>query len=219
MQRTINNKSTKAYCKVCHDAGKSEKEYTSHFTRETPDKNAKVTCPTLLALECRYCHKNGHTIKYCTVLKENQFNNPKQDNKKQINNKKEEKKEIKNKNRFELLDSNENEEMIEEKEDTYPKLVPQANENSNFKGLNFLEAIKKEAPVMKPLSIAITKEPNTWEAMDSDSEEEQEYWEEEDSHVWDNDGFDEDWEEEYERPVGKPAPWANSQVAYFINTW
>jgi hypothetical protein len=58
------------YCKVCHDAGKSESEYRSHFTRETRDPNSKVVCPTLLALECRYCFKNGHTVKYCSVLKE-----------------------------------------------------------------------------------------------------------------------------------------------------
>jgi hypothetical protein len=60
------------FCKVCQDAGKSESEYRSHFTRETRDPNSKVTCPTLLALECRYCYKNGHTVKYCPVLKDNE---------------------------------------------------------------------------------------------------------------------------------------------------
>ena len=58
------------YCKVCHDAGKSESEYRSHFIRETRDPNSKVTCPTLLNLECRFCFKRGHTVKYCKVLKE-----------------------------------------------------------------------------------------------------------------------------------------------------
>jgi hypothetical protein len=58
------------FCKVCQDAGKSESEYSSHFIRETREPNSKVTCPTLLALECRYCYKNGHTVKYCPILKE-----------------------------------------------------------------------------------------------------------------------------------------------------
>jgi hypothetical protein len=60
----------KKYCKVCHDAGKSEDEYRSHCTRETRDIKSKVLCPTLLALECRYCYQAGHTVKYCPVLKE-----------------------------------------------------------------------------------------------------------------------------------------------------
>jgi hypothetical protein len=55
---------------VCQDAGKSENEYRSHFTRESRDANSKITCPTLLALECRFCYKNGHTLKYCPTLKE-----------------------------------------------------------------------------------------------------------------------------------------------------
>jgi len=70
-----NNKSatasnTSKFCKVCLDAGKTEAEYRSHFTRETSEQNSKVVCPTLLKQECRYCYKNGHTIKYCPTLKE-----------------------------------------------------------------------------------------------------------------------------------------------------
>lgn len=73
MSRNIKNSTPiQKYCKVCHDAGKSEAEYRSHFTRESPDPKSKVLCPTLLALECRYCFKNGHTVKYCSVLKENE---------------------------------------------------------------------------------------------------------------------------------------------------
>ena len=30
----------------------------------------ETTCVTLLALECRYCFKAGHTVKFCPVLKE-----------------------------------------------------------------------------------------------------------------------------------------------------
>ena len=63
----------KKYCKVCHDAGKSETEYTSHFIRENRDPCSKVVCPTLLSLECRYCSKKGHTVKYCKNLEKDKI--------------------------------------------------------------------------------------------------------------------------------------------------
>jgi hypothetical protein len=59
------NNAKKPFCKVCFDAGKAD---TAHFIRKTPDPKSQVTCPTLLALECRYCFQHGHTVKYCTVL-------------------------------------------------------------------------------------------------------------------------------------------------------
>lgn len=55
----------KPYCKVCHDAGKSESEYNSHWVK---DLIGNTTCPTLLNTECRYCFKFGHTTKFCDVL-------------------------------------------------------------------------------------------------------------------------------------------------------
>ena len=58
------------YCKVCQDAGKPETVYRSHFIRETRDPTSRITCPTLLALECRFCFKKGHTVKCCKTLKE-----------------------------------------------------------------------------------------------------------------------------------------------------
>lgn len=69
--KSVANKSaTNLYCKVCHDSGKPESEYRSHSTRETRDPNSKITCPILLAIECRFCHKGGHTVKYCPALKD-----------------------------------------------------------------------------------------------------------------------------------------------------
>lgn len=56
----------KPCCKVCVDAGKTEKEYSSHYVK---DLSGNVTCPTLLSQECRYCHKKGHTTSHCTILK------------------------------------------------------------------------------------------------------------------------------------------------------
>jgi hypothetical protein len=68
--KSVSAKSVSHYCKVCHDSGKPESEYRSHSTRETRDPNSRVTCPILLAIECRFCHKAGHTVKYCPALKE-----------------------------------------------------------------------------------------------------------------------------------------------------
>ena len=63
----------KPFCKVCQDAGKGEKEYRSHSVRSKPDYYGKtvVTCPTLLATECTYCFKKGHTVKFCQVIASN----------------------------------------------------------------------------------------------------------------------------------------------------
>ena len=61
--------STRApFCKVCKDAGKSEAQYTSHYVKDRPGPQGKVCCPTLLSLECRYCHEMGHTPSCCPVL-------------------------------------------------------------------------------------------------------------------------------------------------------
>jgi len=58
----------KPFCKVCFDAGKTEKEYTSHYVRSEPGPKGKVVCPTLLKQECTYCRSIGHTPKFCSVL-------------------------------------------------------------------------------------------------------------------------------------------------------
>jgi hypothetical protein len=58
----------KQFCKVCYDAGKTEKEYTSHYVKTEPGPKGKVACPTLLSLNCTYCSGSGHTASYCTVL-------------------------------------------------------------------------------------------------------------------------------------------------------
>jgi regulator of replication initiation timing len=62
-----NNKSTtkSPYCKVCHDSGKPESVYTSHWVRKPHWEGGAVCCPTLLALNCNRCGKSGHTVKYC----------------------------------------------------------------------------------------------------------------------------------------------------------
>lgn len=57
------------YCKVCHDAGKTKEEFTSHFVKDQPGPEGKVVCPYLLGLSCRYCKESGHTIGHCQKLK------------------------------------------------------------------------------------------------------------------------------------------------------
>ncbi len=65
MSRNIKSNQKKPFCKVCHDTGKPESEYTSHWVK---DLNGNTLCPTLLNTECRYCYKTGHTAKFCSIL-------------------------------------------------------------------------------------------------------------------------------------------------------
>lgn len=65
-KKPFNNQ--KPYCKVCHDAGKPESVYTSHYVKSRDNSNA---CPTLKATECRYCYKLGHITKFCPVFQKN----------------------------------------------------------------------------------------------------------------------------------------------------
>lgn len=67
---TFSNKvKVKPFCKVCHDSGKTEAEYTSHFVKSEPGFKGKVVCPTLLSQSCTYCNVTGHTVSYCETLK------------------------------------------------------------------------------------------------------------------------------------------------------
>lgn len=58
------------FCKVCRDAGKPEKEYTSHYVKDQPGPDGKVVCPTLLNQACRICHQTGHTSSYCSQYRQ-----------------------------------------------------------------------------------------------------------------------------------------------------
>jgi hypothetical protein len=65
MSSSRNTATATPFCKVCRDAGRPEKEYTSHYVKDQPGPNGKVVCPTLLNQACRICHKTGHTSSYC----------------------------------------------------------------------------------------------------------------------------------------------------------
>lgn len=67
MSRT-NTNNNKLFCKICFDAKKSEKEYTSHAIK---NRDGDVCCPILKATECRYCHKTGHTLAHCELRNKN----------------------------------------------------------------------------------------------------------------------------------------------------
>jgi hypothetical protein len=201
---SINKKinSTK-YCKVCQDAGKTESEYRSHFTRESKDPNSKVCCPTLLALECRYCFKSGHTIKYCKILKDNQKNKKKWEEEaknkkdvieKSINNTTE-KKILSNK--FAYLEDEDSENELEEHisnnnniVEDFPQLSSVSNANisivsSTPSGINYATALTNKSAMPLPASIPVRMPPlnkkkvsiceMNWAAMESDSEEEDDY--------------------------------------------
>ena len=62
----------KKFCSVCHKAGKSEREYTSHFIKSIPGPNGIVICPTILSSECKFCFQRGHwaSEEYCPALRQ-----------------------------------------------------------------------------------------------------------------------------------------------------
>jgi DNA-binding cell septation regulator SpoVG len=106
----------KPFCKVCKDAGKSEKEYTSHFVRQTPHPESPIICPTILNSKCNFCNGNGHLVSRCPSKKE--FERSMKSNFNPTISKyfvAENKKLLNSKNSFAVLDSDEEED--EENED------------------------------------------------------------------------------------------------------
>lgn len=109
----------KPFCKVCYDTGKPESEYTNHYVKDIPGPNGVVVCPTLLALECRYCRQNGHTVSKCPAIAKRNSDTNKYYKRKNYNEKQttvDDKKTIKKENRFNVFHDDEEEEAIEEKE-------------------------------------------------------------------------------------------------------
>jgi hypothetical protein len=62
---------TRRSCKHCKNLGKSEREYTSHWTRASMSPDAPIICPEILKMECAYCHGIGHMASevHCPLLK------------------------------------------------------------------------------------------------------------------------------------------------------
>ncbi len=54
---------TQRFCGFCQISGFAGPH--DHYVRASRQPNAPVTCTRLLATECSFCHKMGHTAKYC----------------------------------------------------------------------------------------------------------------------------------------------------------
>ena len=178
-----NSKSSvyKTFCKVCQDAGKTDKEYTNHNVR---DRTGKTVCPTLLAQECRNCYKHGHTVKYCPLTKKaTEYKKPYEAPVKA--------QQPKSKNVFMLLESD-SEDEVEEPVNEFPELN-QTQVNPVQKPLNYSrlinmteeetkEAAIKKAEIKKPqvkvLPNPVKKGKLDWATAESDSEgdEEEEHY-------------------------------------------
>ena len=186
----------KKYCKVCHDAGKSETEYTSHFIRENRDPLSKVVCPTLLSLDCRYCSKKGHTVKYCKLLEKDKIAEARQSKSSSNTNKKpksQEKYKQPN-NMFSNLESDSEDEDDEKQEKELVIRAPAITTNIK----SYASALLRPAIIPKEVKIApiITRQNNdivpsynnikstyiknkSWADTDSDSDSELELEEKE----------------------------------------
>lgn len=142
-------KSVKSFCKVCFDAGKSESEYSSHFVRN--ERGGKVVCPTLLNLNCTYCHKKGHTKSYCKDLKKDQKRSEKCFKRFEFETKEKEnpntKKKVEKKNVFAALDSDGESDEEEDYPEEFPALSANVTIREHQKKVSFAEMAKKPAVV------------------------------------------------------------------------
>lgn len=60
-----------SFCSFCASAG--VKGPHDHFLRASKEQGAAVVCPKLLSTECNYCHRKGHTAKFCGAKREQQM--------------------------------------------------------------------------------------------------------------------------------------------------
>ena len=60
-----------SFCSFCASAG--IKGPHDHFLRASKYQGAAVVCPKLLSTECNYCHRNGHTVKFCGAKREQEM--------------------------------------------------------------------------------------------------------------------------------------------------
>lgn len=131
----------KPYCKVCFDAGKSEKEYTSHWVK---DRDGKTLCPTLLSTECRYCFKLGHTAKFCDVLAKNNKEKEKADRRTEASVKEKPKKPVAPKTQTNLFSA------LCEESDSEEEKVEVSKTNIIVEEFPILGAISKKVAVTLP---------------------------------------------------------------------
>jgi ribosomal protein L44E len=171
------------YCKVCHDSGKPESEYRSHSTRETRDPNSRITCPVLLALECRFCHKTGHTVKYCPALKDKKRDEARASKKLSSNTKPKAITEEKVANFYDCL----LEEECEECEEECEIFIKTNNSHLNYAAALAKPVVKEFAPIPIPAPVSVVRtssvmpmEKKSWVQMSMESDTE----DEEDGSAW-----------------------------------
>ena len=70
---------TTPHCGACFKAGKPIEEYTSHWTRSSPNTTSPIVCPFILSSECGYCHQLGHWTKFCPSIAAAANNNANRD--------------------------------------------------------------------------------------------------------------------------------------------
>jgi hypothetical protein len=135
------------YCKVCHDAGKEESVYLSHFIRETKDPSSKVVCPTLLSQECRYCFKSGHTVKYCKEIKRVQIKKSQQEKKDKARVSLENQNDTKSNNIYQALTFDQDSDTDDENEEisiTTTNATSTSTTNATLSYKNIIEITKKQ---------------------------------------------------------------------------
>jgi hypothetical protein len=125
---------------VCMDANKPKSVYSSHSVKQ----NGVVVCPTLLAQECRYCHKKGHTVKFCATLEKENAKQKKTAEK--IEDKKIEEKKTKPtvQNMFTLLDDDDD----QDEDDQSERVVEFKQTNVIAAALNGIAYVKEEYPAL-----------------------------------------------------------------------
>lgn len=149
-----NTQTKKPYCKVCHDAGLSEAEYTSHYVKSDLGPKGKVVCPTLLKQNCRYCLEIGHTVKFCAKRIQQEKMNTKIERKNEYNKPLGEKSlpSINKKNMFDMLnsDSDSDKEVVSKK-----KVTKKQNKMPTKEEFPALASVpKKETTTMSFIQIA-----------------------------------------------------------------
>jgi len=127
--------------------------------KSAPGPNGVITCPTLASLECKYCHKQGHTVKHCTVLADRKKQEEKEAKRKEREEKIQEapKKPVTNmfiKNIYECLGQDEEDTM-----DDLPELVPYTSVTDDVPPLipvaamSYASALASKPPAPSPAPV------------------------------------------------------------------
>lgn len=145
----------KKYCSVCHKAGKSEREYTSHYIKSTPGPNGIVICPTILSAECKFCFQLGHwaSEEHCPALREKKKREKKEEYNRKCENFQPQavavKPILKKLNRYDALADSESAPSLEMKMEEFPAL---GNSSAKLRqlptGTSYAEMAKKEPPIV-----------------------------------------------------------------------